>query len=162
MTAVVQNGTLPIYVGVVLVTAAGLPGVVLLLDGEWPGWPRVVGRPIEIPIAAFLIGGAIAAATVRRRFTAVLFLSLVGYGMSALFVAQGAPDLALTQAAVETVSTVLFVLVLRKLPDRFERRSTPATRMIRVAVSMLVATLVFVLRDRRSRVADRDARSRTR
>jgi multicomponent Na+:H+ antiporter subunit A len=144
VTAVVQNGTLPIYVGVVLVTAAGLPGVVLLLHGEWPGWPRAVGRPIEIPIAAFLIGGAIAAATVRRRFTAVLFLSLVGYGMSALFVAQGAPDLALTQAAVETVSTVLFVLVLRKLPDRFERRSTPATRMIRVAVSVLVATLVFV------------------
>ena len=77
--------------------------------------------------------------------------------MSALFVAQGAPDLALTQAAVETVSTVLFVLVLRKLPDRFERRSTPATRRSGWRCRSLVATVfVFVLRDRRSRVADRD------
>ena len=65
------------------------------------------------------------AAIVRRRFTAVLFLSVVGYGMAALFVVQGAPDLALTQAAIETLSTVLFVLVLRTLPDRFERRSSP-------------------------------------
>ena len=45
--------------------------------------------------------------------------------MAALFVVQGAPDLALTQAAVETLSTVLFVLVLRRLPDRFERREQP-------------------------------------
>ena len=46
--------------------------------------------------------------------------------MAALFVVQGAPDLALTQAAIETLSTVLFVLVLRRLPDRFERRSSRA------------------------------------
>ena len=74
------------------------------------------------------------AATVRRRFTAVLFLSTVGYAMAALFVVQGAPDLALTQAAIETLSTVLFVLVLRRLPDRFERRSSPFTRSVRVTI----------------------------
>ena len=63
-----------------------------------------------------------AAATIRRRFAAALLLGGVGYAMAGLFVVQGAPDLALTQVAVETLSTVLFVLVLRRLPDRFEQR----------------------------------------
>ena len=84
--------------------------------------------PVHVPIAALLIGLALAAAIVRRRFAGALFLGMVGYSMAALFVVQGAPDLALTQVAIETLSTVLFVLVLRRLPDRFEtdpRRRPP-------------------------------------
>ncbi|WP_117000413.1 hydrogen gas-evolving membrane-bound hydrogenase subunit E [Desertimonas flava] len=156
VTAIVQNGTLTIYAGVVLATAAVLPGIVLLREVNWPGWPDFVGRPAEIPITIVLVGGALLAASVRRRFTAVLFLSTVGYGMAALFVIAGAPDLALTQAAVETLSTVLFVLVLRKLPDRFERRSSPVTRSIRVVVSVTVAVVVFAFAivARESRVAE--------
>jgi multicomponent Na+:H+ antiporter subunit A len=143
VTAVVQNGTLAIYAGVVLATAAVLPGVALARGVEWPGWPAFIGRPGEIPVTIVLVGGALLAAMVRRRFTAVLFLSTVGYAMAALFVLQGAPDLALTQAAIETLSTVLFVLVLRKLPDRFERRSSVLTRSIRVVVAVAVAVTVF-------------------
>lgn len=156
VTAIVQNGTLTIYAGVVLATAAVLPGIVLVRKVDWPGWPDFVGRPAEIPITIVLIGGALLAASVRRRFTAVLFLSTVGYGMAALFVVSGAPDLALTQAAVETLSTVLFVLVLRRLPDRFERRSSPITRSIRVLVSVAVAMVVFAFAiiARESRVAE--------
>ena len=144
VTAIVQNGTLAIYAGVVLTTAALLPGIALVRGVDWPGWPDAVGRPGQIPITIVLIGGALLAATARRRFTAVLYLSCVGYGMAALFVLQGAPDLALTQAAVETLSTVLFVLVLRKLPDRFERRSSVLTRGVRVSIAVGVALMVFV------------------
>jgi multicomponent Na+:H+ antiporter subunit A len=64
--------------------------------------------------------------------------------MAALFVAQGAPDLALTQAAIETLSTVLFVLVLRRLPTRFERTSTPRRRALRLVIATLVGATVFV------------------
>ena len=72
---------------------------------------------------AGVLSAAIAAAVTRRRFSAALFLGVVGYSMAGLFVVQGAPDLALTQAAIETLSTTLFVLVLRRLPDRFVRTS---------------------------------------
>ncbi len=143
VTAIVQNGTLAIYAGVVLATAAVLPGVALVRGVDWPQWPAIVGRPAQIPIAIVLVGGALLAATARRRFTAVLYLSTVGYAMAALFVIQGAPDLALTQAAIETLSTVLFVLVLRKLPDRFERRSTVRTRGVRIGIAVGVAAMVF-------------------
>ena len=132
VTGVVQNGSLPIYVGVIVTGA------------DWPHMPPFLTDGAQIPISALLIGAALAAAVTRRRFAAALFLSAVGYGMAALFVLRGAPDLALTQAAVESVSTVLFVLVLRRLPNRFERGSTRMTRGFRVAVAGAVAAAIFV------------------
>jgi multicomponent Na+:H+ antiporter subunit A len=91
-----------------------------------------------VAVAGLLIGGAVAAAGARRRFAAALLLGVVGYGMALLFVVQGAPDLALTQFATETLSVVVFLLVLRALPDRFER-ATPAVRVVpRLVVSVAV------------------------
>ena len=69
-----------------------------------------------------LVVTALAAAAVHRRFSAALLLGATGYAMAGLFVVQGGADLALTQVAIETLTTVLFVLVLRRLPDRFESR----------------------------------------
>src|SRR5690606_3025049 len=52
-------------------------------------------------------------------------------------------DLAVTQSAIETMSTVLFVLVLRRLPDRFERTRTPVSRVIRATIATAVGVTVF-------------------
>jgi multicomponent Na+:H+ antiporter subunit A len=143
LTGRIQSGSLPFYSGVILGTAAVVPGVVLLTSTSWPGWPEATTSPAEIPVVAVLIGAAFGAAVVRRRFSAALFLGVVGYSMAGLFVVHGAPDLALTQAAIETLSTVVFVLVLRRLPDRFERRSTSGFRVLRAGISMTVAVAVF-------------------
>jgi multicomponent Na+:H+ antiporter subunit A len=143
VTGVVQSGSLPVYAGVILLASALLPGIALLRGASWPGWPSVVDAPAHLPVAAVLIGAALASATLRRRLSAVLFLGVVGYGMAGLFVVQGAPDLALTQVAIETLSTVLFVLVLRHFPDRFEPRSTNRRRVVRVVISTTVAVTVF-------------------
>jgi multicomponent Na+:H+ antiporter subunit A len=143
ITGVVQNGSLPIYCGVILSTAAILPAATLLRDWEWPGWPKL-GELSDLPIAAALVLVAFGAASIRRRFSAALFLGAAGYAMAALFVVYGAPDLALTQVTVETLSTVVFVLVLRRLPDRFERQSTKQRRAVRLVVAGLVGATVFV------------------
>ena len=105
-----------------------MPGVLLLTGRVVAGLAgRSSSVPAHVPIAvAADRRSRSAAAIVRRRFAAALFLGVVGYAMAALFVVQGAPDLALTQVAVETLSTVLFVLVLRRLPDRFERHAGAA------------------------------------
>ena len=52
-----------------------------------------------------------------------MLVGVTGYGMAVLFLLHGAPDLALTQVLVETVTLVVFVLVLRKLPKYFTRPS---------------------------------------
>ncbi len=143
VTGVVQNGSLPVYAGVILATVFTAPGIALLTRAEWPGWPRF-GSPGEVALLALLCTAATGAAVVRRRFGAAVLLSIVGYGMAGLFLLSGAPDLALTQATIETLSTVVFVLVLRRLPKRFEHEFSPRRRILRVLVSALVAGFVFV------------------
>ncbi len=47
--------------------------------------------------------------------------------------------------AIETLTTVLFVLVLRRLPDRFESRTAPIRRTLRVAVAVVVGLAAFTM-----------------
>lgn len=142
VTGFVQNGSLPVYAGVILSAAAVAAAGAMLSGREWAGWPEF-GNLIELPIALALLGTALAAAIVRRRFAAALFLGATGYTMAGLFVLSGAPDLALTQAAVETLSTVVFVLVLRRLPERFERQSSARRRIGRLVIAGAVGSTVF-------------------
>ena len=144
VTGIIQNGSLPTYAGVVLLTAVATPGVVLAARAEWPDLPDFAGSPAQVLVMAGVLSAAIAAAATRRRFSAALFLGVVGYAMAGLFVVQGAPDLALTQATIETLSTVLFVLVLRRLPDRFQRTTGLRRRTLRLAISVSVGVVVFV------------------
>ena len=108
-----------------------------------PSWPDLVDSPIQLVIGSIMVIAALAAAVSRRRFAAVLLLSAVGYGMAALFMVQGAPDLALTQLLVETLGTVAFVLVLRHLPEGFSGPSTPTRKLVPAVVGVLVAVFVF-------------------
>lgn len=145
LTSIVQPGSLPIYLVVILATAALVPGVGLLTGVWWPEEAPALGRWAHVPISLLLVASAVAATMARRRFAAALLLGATGYGMALLFVVQGAPDLALTQFAVETLSVVLFLLVLRRLPDRFEIRPQAIWRPLRLAVSALVGAFVVVM-----------------
>jgi multicomponent Na+:H+ antiporter subunit A len=145
VTGVMQSGSLPVYCGVILLTAVGAPAVALARGGGWAGWPPWSETPAQTLAAVVIIVAALGAVSSSRRFAAVLLLGGVGYGMGVLFVIQGAPDLALTQFAVETLSIVLFMLVLRHLPDRFERpRERPvAATWLRGLVAGAVGVGVF-------------------
>lgn len=142
-TRVVQSGSLPVYAAVILLTAVLVPGAALILHGSWSGWPRFAETPLQALLAAIIISAAVAASVVKRRFAAVVLLGAVGYGMGLVFVVQGAPDLALTQFAVETLSIVVFMLVLRRLPARFEQRRPAIATWLRVLVASTVAVGVF-------------------
>ncbi|MBK6671176.1 MAG: DUF4040 domain-containing protein [Actinobacteria bacterium] len=115
VTAVVQPGSLPLYLGVTLTVIAIVPGVALL-GMPFPDLPPLTTGPGDWAAAALIVAGGIAATVVQERIAAVLCLSAVGYGMGLVFILQGAPDLALTQVCIDTLGAVVFVLVLRKLP----------------------------------------------
>ncbi len=143
VTGFVQNGSLPVYAGVILLTAAVLPAGALLVGADWAGWPAF-GSVRELPVAIALLVAALGAAIVRRRFSAAVFLGVTGYAMAGLFVLSGAPDLALAQAVIETLTTVVFVLVMRRLPVRFEPQSSLRRRVGRIAIAVAVGVTVFV------------------
>jgi multicomponent Na+:H+ antiporter subunit A len=73
----------------------------------------------------------------------VLLLGAVGYGISALFIVQGAPDLALTQLLIETLGVVAFVLVLRHLPEDFTSTVSPTRKILPVIAGVAVGLFVF-------------------
>lgn len=141
--AIVQSGSLPIYLLVVLGVAAVAPIIpaVAALDEL----PDGIETWMHVPIGVVILAAAIGATVVTRRIAAALLLGGVGYGMAAMYVVQGAPDLALTQLAIETLATTLFVLVLRFLPKRFVEQRPVIVAPLRVAVSTAVAGTVFVL-----------------
>jgi multicomponent Na+:H+ antiporter subunit A len=143
LTGVVQHGSLPIYLGVILMTAVVLPGVPLLSDRTFPEvW--FADSPLQVLIGFVMIVCALAAAVSRRRFAAVLLIGAIGYGMAALFVIQGAPDLAITQLLIETLGVVVFVLVFRHLPERFPRTKLRGSQAPRIAIAVVVGVFVFL------------------
>jgi multisubunit Na+/H+ antiporter MnhB subunit len=75
---------------------------------------------------------------------AVVSLGVVGYGMALLFILFGAPDLAMTQIMVETLTVILFALVLYRLP-RFEVLSKGIERLRDAVVTVIVGSLITVL-----------------
>lgn len=52
----------------------------------------------------------------RSRMAAIITMGVVGYAVAIVFILFGAPDVAITQLLIETLTVVLFVLVLHKLP----------------------------------------------
>ncbi len=142
VTGFVQHGSLPIYLGIILLTMIVLPGVPLLSDGVMPNiW--LADSPLQVVVGFIMIVCAVGAAVARRRFAAVLLVGAVGYGMAALFVIQGAPDLAITQLLIETLGVAVFVLAFRHLPADFARPKLPGSQLIRIAIALLSGLFVF-------------------
>jgi multicomponent Na+:H+ antiporter subunit A len=106
-----QGASLRAYVLSLIVTAGTLIAIVLLSNGL-PGWPGTGDvQPHEAAAAMMIIAGALSAARAKSTMTAVLSLGVAGYGMALTFLFFGAPDLAMTQFSVETLTAVIFVLV---------------------------------------------------
>ncbi|MGB7879029.1 MAG: hydrogen gas-evolving membrane-bound hydrogenase subunit E [Ilumatobacteraceae bacterium] len=142
VTATLQNGSLPIYVAIIVLTVTLVPMVPLA--GEVGALPKWVEEPVHVVLVAVIVAAALGASIVRHRIAAALMLGAVGYAMAGLYVARGAPDLALTQFSIETLSTVLFVLVLRFLPRSWRHRAPSIAGPMRIAVAGAVGVAIFV------------------
>jgi multicomponent Na+:H+ antiporter subunit A len=157
VTATTQRGSLPFYLGVILLVMVLAVGATLTIDQPWPTEFLWWDFPGQLAIAVIMAVAAIAAVRATKRFTAVVLVGVTGYGMAALFALQGAPDLAFTQVLVETVTLVAFVLVLRRLPQRLgvahPRRSRSWLRVI-LAVGVGVTMALVAILALGSRIAD--------
>lgn len=145
VTSYTQRGSLPLYLSVILVVTLVMVNVAVFAGGLRIGQYRLFDTPSSAAIAAVIAIAAVLAARARRRIKAVALMGVTGYGVVLLFVLHGAPDLALTQALVETVAIVLFLLVLRRLPAYFSNRPLVASRWIRGTLAVLVGLTMSLL-----------------
>jgi multicomponent Na+:H+ antiporter subunit A len=117
VTSATQRGSLPVSLGAVLVVLVAFPGTMLIRSGAEPEAVNGRAHPAELVLGLIAIAVALMLTRVRRPLSAVLLIGGVGYAVAAVFIVRGAPDLALTQVLVETVTVVACLLVLTRLPD---------------------------------------------
>ena len=144
LTGALQRGSLPLSLALILVTMLGVGGYALLVAAPKPAALRLADEPAQVWVAAAVALATILAALSRRRMRAVLLVGATGYGCALLFLLFGAPDLALTQVLAETVSLLVFVLVLRRLPTRFDDESR-GRRVLRLGLGLAAGAFVTAL-----------------
>ncbi|MDQ0576798.1 Na+/H+ antiporter subunit A [Agromyces albus] len=145
VTNAIQHRGLPGYLAIIVAVFIGGLGVASVMNTTWPDGVRLWDYPAQPFLALVMAVAGIAAATVRQRLTAVLLVGVTGYGLVLLFGMSGAPDLALTQALVETVVVVVFVLVLRRLPQRIAQRNPPVHKLARGIIGALAGLVMAVI-----------------
>jgi multicomponent Na+:H+ antiporter subunit A len=92
-------------------------------------------RLYELFVPALIVVAIGLIVTSNSRMAAVCGLGVIGYAIAILFVMYGAPDLAMTQFSIETLTVVLFVFVLARLP-RFAKLSSMQARRRDIGVSI--------------------------
>ncbi|MCU1432293.1 MAG: Na+/H+ antiporter subunit [Actinotalea sp.] len=144
VTAMTQRGSLPLYLGTILTVLVLLAGTVLVTRTALPSADgvRAWDTPAQVVVGGLAVGAMVLAARARRRLKAVVLTGVSGYAVAALFLLHGAPDLALTQVLVETVTLVVFVLVLRRLPAYFSVRPLALSRWVRLVLGACVGLTV--------------------
>jgi multicomponent Na+:H+ antiporter subunit A len=142
VTGTTQRGSLPAYLAMILVVVALFPGGLLLAQATWPEQWRAWDNPLQAVVAAAILLAAVLAVRIRQRLSAAVVVGITGYGCGVLFVLHGAPDLALTQVLIETVTLVAIVLVLRKLPLDVGGREPRTVRLGRGAVALTVGAVM--------------------
>ncbi|MBX7434781.1 Na+/H+ antiporter subunit A [Mycobacterium sp. Y57] len=145
LTALTQRGSIPATQSVILTTLVLVPIAVLALGARdrpefalWDSEPQVV-------VGVLMLAAALGATVMRNRLAAVLLVGVTGYGCGAIFAFHGAPDLALTQFLVETLTLVVFVLVLRTLPAQTSAADIRRLRLPRAVLALAVGATVTTL-----------------
>jgi multicomponent Na+:H+ antiporter subunit A len=141
-TRALQRGTIRLYTAVVVgitaaATAVGLLGFDGTLAVEALDEPV---RPYLVVVFVLMALGAAIAAVARSLVTSLLGVGLVGYTSALIFLKNGAPDLAFTQFAVETLFLVIVMAVMLQLPLDARLHRRPSERPLDVAIALAGGT----------------------
>ncbi|MCL4877579.1 MAG: putative monovalent cation/H+ antiporter subunit A [Anaerolineae bacterium] len=145
-----QNGHLRYYLMTIIFTLSSLLILTMTTQIDFDSIQLDVDDVLlhEYLLAGLMIAAAITITMTSSRLMAVAALGVVGYSVALLYVFYGAPDLAMTQFSIETLSVVVLVLVLYRLP-KFKDFSTPRSRtrdgIIAVMFGGLVTTLILII-----------------
>ncbi len=146
LTRWLQNGSLRIYLRVVILTTVLALALAVFrieaLEEYMPSFQSI--SPFDVMLVLTILSCAVAATLLRSRLGAIAVLSGIGFSIAIYFVMHGAPDLAGTQFAVETLVVVIFVLVTHKLP-RFTNYTKRFSRAVDISIASLLGASITVL-----------------
>jgi multicomponent Na+:H+ antiporter subunit A len=150
-THLLQNGSLHRYLCVIVGSVVVSVGLPLVLSYT----PPVFETNFDVPMPGGLLIGIIATAVIvvvraRKRLLAICSLGVVGAGIAMLFLMHGAPDVALTQLLVETLTVIVVSLILLRLPNLRARQpmSSPGklwNGLLAIAIGTLITALILAV-----------------
>ncbi|MGM7666769.1 DUF4040 family protein [Microbacterium sp. A93] len=140
---------------VAALTAVVVPGVLVLsAQGGLPPLREDLTQPVDIVLLVLMAVAVLGVALSRSRLGATVALSAIGILMTVQIVALGAPDVALTQLLVESLTIIVIMLVLQKLPRTFMaprvRRAVPAA-VVAVGAGLATGLATWGLTGRREK-----------
>jgi len=160
-TRVLQNGSLRTYVRVTVLTAVGVGVAGLVRTDALSNLTHQKSEvtPLDLVLIGALVLGAIASTLQKTALAAVAVLGSVGFAVAIVFGLYGAPDVAMTQFAVETLVVIIFVLVIFHLPkfsnySDIRQRLRDALVASSLGVLMGLMTYVMMTRDRAEPVSE--------
>ena len=144
-----HSASLRKYVMVIILTVIAVAGPALLYGPRISmSLPRSAIALHEFLIVAVILVCALAATAARTTMAAVLSLGAVGYGVAVMFLMFGAPDLAMTQFSVETLTVFVYVLVFRRfrnLGDLSPRATRYRDALVAISSGTIVGGLVWLV-----------------
>lgn len=102
-------------------------------------------KPYEIILVVVLLIGTAITILAKSRLTAIIGLGSVGYTVALFFVIFNAPDLALTQLVIETISVALFLMAFYHLPKLGKREERMRFQLNRAVVSITIGAMVTLV-----------------
>lgn len=145
LTDLIQHGYLRLYLLTIMIATLLLTSIPLLREaGPLLRLSVADVRFHEAVLAVIILLAALVAVRAQSRLGAIAALGIVGFGIAIIFVLFSAPDLAMTQFAVETLTVIIFVLVLYRLP-RYESLTSVAVRVRDTIIALLAGATVTTL-----------------
>ncbi len=151
-----MTGVLRDYLPYILLFMVVVPGgAIIILDSF--AFNPAGDSPIsayEWVLSLVLVATALVVLVARQRLNAIIGIGVMGYVVVMFFVNFRAPDLALTQLVVETITTVLFLLCLYFLPKMEEKTEElmfrPGNALVAAATGFVVAVMALSAQANRS------------
>ncbi|MGX4669665.1 Na+/H+ antiporter subunit A [Cerasibacillus sp. JNUCC 74] len=142
-----MTGSLKTYMSLILSTVLIVSVVYMFLTDGFAFSTDQLAEPsfIEIAVVAVMIIAAIATIYMNHNVAAILVLGVVGFGVAILFVIYRAPDIALTQLVIETVTVALFLLCFYHLPKMRKSTDSLKTKTVNAIISIAFGALITIV-----------------
>jgi multicomponent Na+:H+ antiporter subunit A len=145
-TKILQSGYLRYYIITILVTTVTIAVVTLATRYDSlpnPQWTQP--RFYDVIFIVIIIVSAILVTRAESRLATITLLGAIGFSIAILFLLYSAPDLAMVQFAVETLTVVLFVLVIYQLPKYTKSNYPIHANVLHIIVSAAGGIMMVVL-----------------
>lgn len=143
---IVQNGYLRNYIATIVIFLIVVVGYTLFKHTsfkiDYDSFAQLT--VYEILTLFLMIVGILYTVFSKSRLAAVASMGVVGLSISLIFVYYSAPDLAMTQFSIDTLTVILFVLVLYKLP-KYLKISNTANRIKDGVISIGFGLIIMIL-----------------